>query len=158
VFRAFDADGNGSVDYDEFLRVIRGELNEFRTGLVDRAFSKLDTDGSGVISADEVKRVFDARNHPDVRMGKKTEDEVLTDFLGTFETHHSITKGGAGLDGRVTLDEFREYYANVSASIDDDRYFELMMKNAWNLDNRAAYKPAWAGEVEGRPASKQRYL
>jgi hypothetical protein len=31
-------------------------------------------------------------------MGKKTEDEVLGEFLSTFETHHSVIKGGAGLD------------------------------------------------------------
>lgn len=30
-------------------------------------------------------------------------------------------------DGIVTLDEFVEYYANVSASIDNDAYFVQMM-------------------------------
>ena len=36
-------------------------------------------------------------------------------------------------DGIVTLDEFNEYFRDVSASIDDDAYFELMMKNAWKI-------------------------
>jgi hypothetical protein len=36
-------------------------------------------------------------------------------------------------DGIVTLDEFCSYYSNVSASIDDDDYFELMMRNAWHI-------------------------
>ena len=36
-------------------------------------------------------------------------------------------------DGRVTLDEFIEYYTNVSASLDNDEYFALMMNNSWNL-------------------------
>jgi len=76
-------------------------------------------------------------------MGKKTEDEVLGEFLSTFETHHSITHGGAGLDQRVDREEFMEYYANVSSSIDDDRYFELMMKNAWNFEGNA-YEKGWA--------------
>jgi hypothetical protein len=35
----------------------------------------------------------------------------------------------------VTMEEFVEYYNNVSASIDNDQYFELMMVNAWNLNN-----------------------
>ncbi len=30
-------------------------------------------------------------------------------------------------------DEFCRYYSNVSASIDDDDYFELMLRNAWHL-------------------------
>ena len=37
------------------------------------------------------------------------------------------------VDGIVTLDEFIEYYRNVSPSIDRDEYFELMMRNAWHL-------------------------
>ena len=36
-------------------------------------------------------------------------------------------------DGIITLDEFIEYYKDVSASIDKDEYFETMMKNAWKL-------------------------
>ena len=49
-------------------------------------------------------------------------------------------KGGVGLDGSVSVEEFIEYYTNVSASIDDDRYFELMMRNAWNFDNKTYAK------------------
>lgn len=33
----------------------------------------------------------------------------------------------------MTKDEFIEYYKNVSASIDDDDYFELMIRNAWHI-------------------------
>lgn len=36
-------------------------------------------------------------------------------------------------DGIVTLDEFIDYYQDVSASIDDDGYFEHMMRSAWKL-------------------------
>lgn len=44
-----------------------------------------------------------------------------------------------------------EYYNNVSASIDDDKYFELMMNNAWNLDNKASVKKAWAADMTQPP-------
>ncbi len=31
------------------------------------------------------------------------------------------------------MEEFIEYYNNVSANIDNDEYFTLMMNNAWKL-------------------------
>jgi len=37
-------------------------------------------------------------------------------------------------DHIISKDEWCEYYNNVSASIDRDDYFALMMNNAWNLD------------------------
>ena len=30
VFSAFDRDGSGSIDYDEFVRGVRGPMNSFR--------------------------------------------------------------------------------------------------------------------------------
>lgn len=34
---------------------------------------------------------------------------------------------------QITRDEFENYYSGVSASIDSDVYFNLMMTNAWGL-------------------------
>ena len=70
-----------------------------------------------------------------MKAGKKTEDEVLKEFLETFESHYNVMHGSKS-DGIVTPDEFIEYYANISANIENDAYFELMMANAWNIDSR----------------------
>ena len=48
-------------------------------------------------------------------------------------------------DGKVTLNEFMDYYSNISASIDDDEYFQLMITNAWNLENKS-YGKGWGAE------------
>jgi hypothetical protein len=45
--------------------------------------------------------------------------------------HHNLEHGPK--DRQITTDEFLEYYTNVSGSIDNDAYFELMITNVWNL-------------------------
>jgi hypothetical protein len=51
-------------------------------------------------------------------------------------------------DFRVTMDEFVEYYTNISASIDDDLYFSQMMNAAWNITGDATsykkYDKGWS--------------
>ena len=54
LFQTFDPDGSGSVDYEEFLRGVRGGMNERRQGLVRMAFDVIDADGSGVIEPSEI--------------------------------------------------------------------------------------------------------
>ena len=73
LFSAFDINKDGTIQYDEFLRVIRGDLNEYRKGLVQRAFKKLDRDGSGVVEVNDLEGVYNAKKHPAVIEGRKTE-------------------------------------------------------------------------------------
>ena len=79
--------------------------------------------------------------HPDVKSGKKTEEEVLSEFLDTFELHHSL-KHPEDKDRKINLAEFTEYYTNISSTIDNDQYFELIITNAWNL-NDVSYAKGW---------------
>jgi hypothetical protein len=55
-----------------------------------------------------------------------TEDQILETFLESFEhTDHPT--------GAVEWEDFLNYYTGVSASIDTDVYFDLMMRKAWKL-------------------------
>ena len=135
LFKAFDLNGNGEIDFDEFIRVVVGPLNQFRTQIVVKAYKIIDYNGDGQLDINDIKGKYNATKHPDVKSGKKTEDEVLKEFLETFEMHHNVMHGTKS-DGIVTLDEFIEYYTNISANIDNDAYFDLMMTNAWNIDGK----------------------
>jgi len=66
LFKEFDTNRDGTLNYDEFLMAIRGELNDFRRGLIEKAFRKIDKDGSGVLDIDDIKDVYNASKHPDV--------------------------------------------------------------------------------------------
>lgn len=47
ILEVFDRDGSGEISYDEFLRMIVGEMNPFRKDIVCKAFRKMDQDNSG---------------------------------------------------------------------------------------------------------------
>lgn len=85
LFKAFDRDGNGEINYDEFLRAVIGKMNDRRRMIVTIAFKRFDSDGNGYINIDDLKGRYNASNHPDVKLGKKTEEDVLYEFLDTFE-------------------------------------------------------------------------
>ncbi|KAH7934995.1 hypothetical protein HPB52_002571 [Rhipicephalus sanguineus] len=126
LFEMFDADNSGTIKFDEFIRTIRPKMSPSREALVAKAFQKLDRSGDGQVTFEDLKSVYNVRNHPDYLNGQKTERELLNKFLATFE------EGGV-VDGVVTKEEFFDYYSGVSASIDEDAYFDLMMRTCWKL-------------------------
>ena len=126
LFKFFDKDNSGDIGFEEFLGGLRGAMNPRRLDFVKQAFDILDRDGNGVVEPADVVEAYNAKKHPDVIAGKKTEDEVMREFLDTFDV-------GGEKDGKVTRNEFENYYKNISASIDNDDYFELMMRNAWHI-------------------------
>lgn len=148
LFSSFDVDNSGTIAYEEFLRIIRGKMPECRKEIIDKVFEIFDKDHSGIIEVKDVMGLYCAKQHPDVISGKASEEEVMKEFLETFEFNVE------GKDGKVTLKEFEDYYANVSAGIDDDQYFLLMMKSAWKLEDFGKpVEKAWKGyeEVKAGP-------
>lgn len=107
-------------------------MNEFRKNLIIEAFKKMDRDGSGELTLNDIQGVFNAKFHPDVKSKKKTETEVLNEFLETFEMHSNVRQGG-NKNHIITLEEFLEYYNNVSANIDNDQYFLTVIVNGYRL-------------------------
>lgn len=125
IMKAFDRDGDGQIDFNEMLRGIRGKLNKRRRGLILQAYDVLDKDSSGLVTIEDVAAIYDTSKHPEVMEGAKTPEEVLREFMAQWD--------GTEKDGIITKEEFLDYYKDVSASIDTDDYFELMIRNAWHI-------------------------
>ena len=139
IFANFDTENTGEIDYDEFIRTIRGEMNEFRQSLVQKVFDKLDNKKTGEISFKELNNNYNVRNHPDVLSGKINEEEALKEFMDTFqETYNYLC--GTETNNIITIEEFMEYYENVSMTIDEDEYFEYLLNNTWDLGLDVKYK------------------
>jgi len=126
LFQYLDKDGSGSVSFDEFLEALRPPMSKARLNVIGQAFEKLDKTKDGVITVDDLRLLYNVEHHPKYKSGEMSRDQILREFMDTFQ------QGGV-LDDQVTREEFVNYYSGVSASIDDDQYFVLMMKQAWKL-------------------------
>ena len=125
IFKYFDKNNDGKLSYDEFLRGVRGDMNANRKQFVAIAFKKLDKTGNGIVDIQDLVNTYDVSFHPKYKSGEMSKNDILNEFMSQWDT---VVK-----DGKVTLEEFEEYYNDVSASIDEDDYFELMMRNAWHI-------------------------
>ncbi|XP_062867733.1 calcyphosine-like b [Trichomycterus rosablanca] len=126
LFQVFDRDGSGTIDFDEFLLSLRPPMSNARKEVIMQAFRKLDKTGEGVITVEDLKGVYNVKHHPKYQNGEWTEEQIFRIFLDSFDSPDDK-------DGKVTKEEFINYYSGVSASIDSDTYFILMLKTAWKL-------------------------
>ncbi|XP_033935417.1 calcyphosine-like b isoform X1 [Pseudochaenichthys georgianus] len=126
LFLRFDRDGNGTIDFDEFLLTLRPQMSRARQEVVLQAFRKLDRTGDGVVTIEDLRGVYSPKHHPKFQNGEWSEEQVFRSFLDNFDSPNDK-------DGKVTSEEFLNYYCGVSASIDSDVYFILMMRSAWRL-------------------------
>jgi len=79
-------------------------------------------------------------NHPEVRTGKKSEEEVLGEFLDNIESYSSIMLGEKK---DMTLEQFIEYYSMISFQIIDDKYFDILMCCSWSITKSPKKDKAW---------------
>jgi Ca2+-binding EF-hand superfamily protein len=124
LFSFFDRDKSGTVSVAEFIRGVRPAMSMARRDLVLQAYQLIDRNCDGNVTVAELKGLYDPSKHPDVLIGKSTSDEVIVAFMASWD------KDG---DQQVRMEEFQEYYADLSAEIDSDEYFELMMRNTWHI-------------------------
>jgi|UniRef100_A0A7S4CNR2 Ca2+-binding EF-hand superfamily protein len=119
-----DPDGSGQITVTEFARAIRGEMKPPRRALVLQAYRLLDENCDGSVTLGDIQNLYDTSKHPEVLAGEKTAKEVLQDFTAGWDKNQ---------DNQITEREFCDYYNDISAGIDDDQYFELMIRNAWHI-------------------------
>ena len=150
LFNFFDKDKSGFIDYSEFLNGIVGELSEFRKNILKQVFQKLDKDESGFITVKTLRDCYDPKGHPLVRQGKRTEDEILGEFIDILEYHFNLLneKNEENEDIneiKIDFEEFCQFYKTISISVEEDKYFEIMVLSEWDIkkDGKSLYQKDW---------------
>ena len=121
IFTCFDPSRTGKIYYQDFLNVIHGSLNDFRTGLVDQLYNELNKNNRSNL---EVKTVLNSFN--DKKMGPEASDEFKDNFL----SHHECFGKGKT---EVNYNEFVHFFEILSASFKEDSEFEKYMNNSFRL-------------------------
>ena len=85
---ALDRNGNGFIDFNEFVECIKGEVTNRRLQAVRKAWESLDKQRLGQVSITDMFRIYNAGRHPAVEDGRHTLDEAQEEFEGTFMYKH----------------------------------------------------------------------
>lgn len=65
IMKSLDIDGNGSVDYTEFVTAAIDKVAMLNKENLKAAFNLIDVDKSGAITVDELKAAFDSHGEKD---------------------------------------------------------------------------------------------
>ncbi|EGR27487.1 hypothetical protein IMG5_195340, partial [Ichthyophthirius multifiliis] len=105
---------------------IKGQMNDNRKQYVLKAFCKFDSDNTGYIYNADIRGLYNCSNHPKVVKGEMTEEQVFVEFLQNFRESNKR-------NGRIEKQEWIDYYAAVSYSIQNDEHFIKLISQAWNI-------------------------
>ena len=64
--------------------------------------------------------------HPKVISGEITQEQAFDEFSRNFNDHTGA--------GKIQLSEWNDYYAAVSASVDNDQHFISLLKSTWQIE------------------------
>ena len=143
IFSLFENNNNESqinssseykIKYDLLLKSLVGNISIKRRILIQKVFNSFNKDKNNKVLLSDIKNRFNASKHPDFIKGIKTENKILGEFLDFLETFREYNTNLHGFSFSMTFQEFFDFYSQISLSIDDDKYFEMLLFNCWDLD------------------------
>jgi Ca2+-binding EF-hand superfamily protein len=126
LFRYLDRNDSDAINIDEFMAGIRAGMSYERKSMVRNIWDRIDRNHVDGVKFDEMRRYHDFKHHPEVLDGLVTESEAEEIFCEHFSE-------GARVGGNVTWHEFLDYYKSISAIVEDDYDFELILRNSWSV-------------------------
>ena len=133
LFVSFDKDERGMINYDDFIRVLRGELNENRKELIHNVFKHLDIDNKGSLSVEELLNLYLPKNSYEFIQEKKSEEEAMKIFEQSLKGNHKYLNGDEADTKNIDIEEFEDFYESVSIMIPNDDLFKEIVLRSWGL-------------------------
>ena len=133
LFLAFTKEETTKVNYDEFIRILRGELPQNRKEFVEKIFKSINEENKEGLSIEEVFNLYNPKGSYEFLYLKENEANSKKIFEDTFRENHVYLNGEEGKDKLVDLDEFIDYYESVSLMIQEDDIFREVILKSWNL-------------------------
>ena len=120
-----DLNGNGELDYSEWLVATLKRSDMINTKKLKQAFMYFDKDGSGKISLDELKDAMQGN-------GQDLEDDVFMDIMA---------EGDENGDGEIDFEEFKNMMKKLLARPQDsnDKRSELVVREE-NLEKANPFR------------------
>ena len=113
-----DADGNGTIDFPEFLTMMARKMKDTDRCVIDRIFYALQHAANccpGVYSAEEIKEAF------------KVFDKDGNGFISAAELRHIMTNLGEKLTDEEVDEMIREADVDGDGQINYDEFVDMMM-------------------------------
>lgn len=120
----------GLIDIQELLAVMRGDISSQRLRVLDDVFMRLVDeigDGKGAVGIGALQERFNGSEHPLVALGGYSDAYAMEHMLKCLEI--PTTRRPPSKLNRLM---FQDYYGDLSATIDDNEYFEQVVRSNWN--------------------------
>lgn len=100
IIQEVDTDGNGYIDYNEFIKATISQKKIYSKENLKKAFDMFDLDGSGKISSVELQKIFS--------MGE-VADSLWSEL---------VNQADKNFDGEIDFEEFSEFISQLSGTQD----------------------------------------
>ncbi len=127
IINTLDATKLGLLEWRQFLKFIRGgEMSEARNEVVTSVFTAMSKDGGATVTADDMAYYFNGKEHPLCTVAELSAQDALAHMF------MACAKKGQ-MPSAITLADFKDYYTDLSAAVNDDSYFESVLRGSFPI-------------------------
>jgi hypothetical protein len=139
LFKLYDKKNSGEIIYDNLINEIVGNLSEERKYLINLAFEKI-SGGKDTVNINVMRNKFYPAGHPDVIIGRRTEQDILSEFLDNIDYHFNLLNQGKNNDeDEITNQDFIDFYRYISVGIASDGDFKKIINGVWSLERQKRF-------------------